>query len=118
MYAGTSALLLVLAAVPISMMIEPPVRLGVLTGVAAAWLVQAAAFAILLLVTDRRPKAILAGWTVGTVLRFAVLGLVAWLTLGGSLTLPPEPTLIALAAALFALLLLEPVVYRYQVGTR
>ncbi len=100
------------------MLIEPPARVGVWAGVATAWLVQVAAYAILLATTVRRPKAIVVGWTAGTFLRFVSLGLVAWLTLGGLLALPPEPTLIALAVALFALLLLEPVVYRYRAGTR
>ncbi|NIR45021.1 MAG: hypothetical protein GWN99_11630, partial [Gemmatimonadetes bacterium] len=51
-------------------------------------------------------------------LRLATLGLLAWLTLTGALRLPAEPTLIALALALFGLLLLEPVVFRHNLGVR
>jgi hypothetical protein len=87
-------------------------------GLAAAWLVQALAFAILIAVTGRRARLVLAGWTAGTVLRLATLGLLAWLTLGGVVGLPAAPTLVSLIAALFALLLLEPVVFRYRFGAR
>ncbi len=87
-------------------------------GLASAWVLQIVAFAVLVGATAKRANFVLAGWAVGTFLRLAGLGLLAWLTLGGSLSLPAEPTLIALAAALFALLLLEPVVFRYRFGTR
>lgn len=97
---------------------RPPDRVAVWVGLSAAWLVQLAAFAILLAATRRRPKLVVAGWTAGTILRMAVIGLAAWLTLGGAVDLAPEPTLVALVAALFALLVLEPVVFRYHYGTR
>jgi hypothetical protein len=87
-------------------------------GLAAAWLVQALAFAILVLFTRRRPGGVVAGWTLGTFLRLAALTVLAWLTLARILALPAEPTLIALTIALFALLLLEPVFFRQQIGTR
>jgi hypothetical protein len=93
-------------------------RLAIWAGLAVAWLVQAAAFGILLVMVRRRPKLVLAGWTAGTLLRLAAVGLAAWLTLSGVLALPAEPTLLALVAALFVLLLLEPVVFRYRYGAR
>jgi len=49
---------------------------------------------------------------------FLFLGLLAWLSLGGNLGLPAEPTLLALAFGLFALLLLESAVFRHRLGAR
>ncbi len=117
-YAVTSALVVGVPASLISFMFEPPARFGIWAGAAAAWVVQALAFALLIATTRRRAKLVLAGWTMGTMLRLAVVGLLAWLTLGGILGLPAEPTLVALVIALFALLLLEPVVFHYRFGAR
>ncbi len=117
-YAGISAIFVGLSALILSFAFDPPARSGIWTGLATAWLVQAVAFAILIAATRRRAKLVLAGWTAGTFLRIASLGLLAWLTLGGVLKLPPEPTLLALVAALFGLLLLEPVIFRHSVETR
>ena len=117
-YAGTSALLVGLSALLIGILFEPPARYGVWAGLAAAWLVQAAAFAILIAATSRRAQLVFAGWTAGTFLRLLVIGLLAWLTLGGTLGVPAEPTLISLVIAIFGLLLLEPVVFRHNLGVR
>ncbi len=117
-YAVASALLVGVPALLISFMFEPPARFGIWAGSAAAWLAQALAFALLIAATQRQAKLVLAGWTAGTMLRLAVVGLLAWLTLGGILGLPAEPTLVALVVALFALLLLEPVVFHYRFGAR
>ncbi len=117
-YAGTAACLVGLAALAASVWFEPRTRTAVWTGLAVAWLVQAVAFAILIAASVRRPKLVVAGWTAGSVLRLAVVGLLAWLTLGEVWRLPAEPTLVALVAAMFALLLLEPVVFRYRFGDR
>jgi len=117
-YAVASALLVGVPALLISLVFEPPARFGIWAGSAAAWLVQALAFAVLIAATQRQAKLVLAGWTVGTLLRLAGVGILAWLTLGGILGLPAEPTLVALVVALFALLLLEPVVFHYRYGAR
>jgi hypothetical protein len=117
-YAGTSALLLGLSALLIGFEFEPPARHGIWAGLAAAWVVQAAAFAILIAATGRRAKLVLAGWSAGTFLRLLVIGLLAWLTLGGTLGIPAEPTLISMVIAIFGLLLLEPIVFRYNPGVR
>jgi len=111
MLVGLSALL-------IGLQFEPPARYGVWAGLAAAWVVQAAAFAILVAATRHRAQLVFAGWTAGTFLRFLALGLLAWLTLGGSVGFPAAPTLISLVIAIFGLLLLEPVVFRYKLGVR
>ncbi len=118
MYAGATAALVGASAVLVGLVFESPARSGIWAGLAVAWLVQALAFAILIFATRRRPKGVLAGWTVGTLLRLTALTVLAWLTLAGALALPAEPTLIALVLTLFALLLLEPVFFRFQVGTR
>jgi hypothetical protein len=117
-YAGTSALFIGLSALLIGILSEPPARYGLWVGLAAAWLVQAAAFAILIAATSRRAQLVLAGWTAGTFLRLIVIGMLGWLTLGGTLEIPAEPTLISLVIAIFGLLLLEPVVFRYNLGVR
>lgn len=117
-YAVASGALVGVAAGLVSLAFEASTRSGIWAGLAIAWLVQLLAFAILIGFTQRRPQLIVAGWTVGTFLRLAVLMGLAWLTLAGTLTLPPEPTLIALTVALFALLILEPVVFRHAKGTR
>ncbi|NIR45020.1 MAG: hypothetical protein GWN99_11625, partial [Gemmatimonadetes bacterium] len=45
-----------LSALLIGLEFEPPARDGIWAGIAVAWLVQAAAFAILLAATARRAK--------------------------------------------------------------
>ncbi len=117
-YAGTTALLIGIPAASIGLAFQPPVRNGIWAGLAVAWLVQAAAFALLLAAARRRAQLIVAGWTAGTLLRLGALGGVAWLCLGGLVAIPAEPTLLALVSALFALLLMEPVVFRREFGTR
>jgi hypothetical protein len=94
---------------------------ALLVGLSASvvgWLVQLAAFALLLAAAGRRADLVVAGWTAGTVLRLVVLGLLAWLSLGGVLGLPAEPTLLALVFGLFALLLLEAAVFRRRLVGR
>lgn len=118
LYAGISALLVSVSALLVGFLFEPQVRLGIWAGLGSGWLVQLAAFAILVAAAGRRPKLVVAGLTAGTFLRLVVLGLLAWLSLGGMLGLPAEPTLLALASGLFALLLLEPVVFRHRLGAR
>ncbi len=117
-YAVISAVLVGASALLIGYAFQAADRLAIWTGLVVAWLVQAAAFGILLATVRRRPKLIVAGWTAGAILRLAAVGLAAWLTLGEVLALPAEPTLLALVAALFILLLLEPVVFRYRYEAR
>lgn len=116
MYAGASGVLVVVAALLAGLAFEPPARTGIWSALAAAWLVQALAFGVLLAMARRRATLVVAGWTVGIFLRLGALAAVAWLTLAGVLALPAEATLLALVVALFILLLLEPVFFRYRVG--
>lgn len=118
LYAAISALLVGFSALVVGIVFEAQVRLGIWAGLGSAWLVQLAAFAILVAAAGRRAKLVVAGWTAGTVLRLLVLGLLAWLSLGGMLGLPAEPTLLALVSGLFALLLLESAVFRHRLGAR
>ena len=111
-YAALSAVLVIGAGAVTSIWLSDQARWGVWTGLGAAWIVQAGAFAALLFAAHRRPRLIIAGWTAGTFLRVATLGILAWLTLGGIWALPPKPTLIALVSGIFVLLLLEPVIFR------
>ena len=117
-YAGASALLVSVSAVATGLVFESRVRSGIWAGLGVAWLVQLAAFAALIAATNRNDKYVLAGWSLGTFLRLAVVGLLAWLTLAGIWPLPAEPTLVALVLALFALLLLEPVFFRHRFETQ
>ena len=111
-YGAVSAILVVSAGLLITLWFDPQTTLGIWTGLASAWAVQAAAFAILLLAARRRAGLVVAGWTAGTVLRLAAVGVLAWLTLSEATTLPAAPTLLALVAGLFGLLLLEPVIFQ------
>lgn len=111
-YAGASTLLIGLSALIIFLLFDSEVRVGILTGLASAWLVQLGAFGVLLSTARRDTRRFLAGWTLGFIVRFASVGALAWLTLAGPLRLPAAPTLFALAVGLYVLLLLEPAIFR------
>lgn len=106
------------SAILVSFIFEPELRLGIWTGLAAAWMAQLAAFGALLAAARREARLLVAGWSAGTVVRLAAIGAVAGLILGGIIALPIAPTLIALVATLFVLLLLEPAVFRYGLEGR
>lgn len=103
---------------PIYFLFDTGVRRGIFAGLGIAWLAQLSAFAALVAATRREAQMVVAGWTVGTLLRLIAVAAVAWLTLAGVLALPVEPTLIALVIGLFALLLLESAVFRYRIEAR
>ena len=111
-YAGISALLVGLSALIVGFWLEGHIRMGVWVGLGVAWLVQLAAFAILIAATRKRPALVVVGWTAGTFLRLGALALMAWLSLAKVWGLPAAPTLLALVSGLFVLLLLEPLVFR------
>ena len=117
-YTAISALLVVISAVLVGVWFESGARSGIWAGLAVAWLVQALAFALLIAATRWRPKMVVAGWTAGTLLRLAAVVVLAWLTLADIWLLPAEPTLIALAAGIFGLLILEPVIFSRGLKTR
>ena len=115
-YAAISAFLVSSAALITSIWFETQARRGIWAGLGAAWLVQVAAFAMLIWITGRWATRVVVGWTVGTLLRLTALGVVAWLSLGEIWSLPAEPTLLALVTGIFVLLLLEPVVFKRGQG--
>jgi hypothetical protein len=81
-----------------------------------AWVLQLIAFAVLVAVRERS-ELFLVGWLGGLVLRFGVVGLVAfWLS--RSAVLPLAPALIGLVAFVFVLLLMEPLFLRRGLQTR
>lgn len=81
-----------------------------------AWVLQLIAFALLVAVRERT-ELFLAGWLVGLVLRFGVVGVVAfWLS--RSEALPVAPSLMSLVAFVFVLLLMEPLFLRRDLQTR
>jgi hypothetical protein len=81
-----------------------------------AWLLQLIAFAGLIAVRERA-ELFLIGWLGGLVLRFGVVGLVAfWLS--RSAVLPLAPVLVSLVAFVFVLLLMEPLFLRRGLQTR
>lgn len=106
------------SAILVSFAFEPELRLGIWTGLAAAWVAQLAAFGALLAAARREARLLVAGWSAGTVARLAAIAGLAGLILGGVVALPIAPTLIALVAALFVLLLLEPAIFRYGFAGR
>lgn len=79
---------------------------------------QLAAFGALVVAARREARLLVAGWSAGTVARLVAIGAVSGLVLAGVVAIPIEPTLIALVAALFVLLLLEPAVFRYAFEAR
>ena len=81
-----------------------------------AWVVQLIAFATLIAVRERNDL-FLMGWLGGLVLRFGVVGVVAfWLS--RTAVLPLEAALVSLVAFVFLLLLLEPLFLRRGLQTR
>jgi hypothetical protein len=81
-------------------------RPGVWFAAALSYGVQLVAFAALLAVRGR-PQLFMVGWLSGMVLRFGVVGLVAF-WLARTEALPPEVTLVSLVTFVVLLLFLEP----------
>jgi len=90
--------------------LDPTGRRGVLMAAAIAVPIQIAVFAALLRFRGQM-NGFLAVWAGGTLLRMAVVGLVAFLAIRSG-TDGTVPMLLALAGFFFALLLLEPMYFR------
>ncbi len=90
--------------------IEPRPDFGraVWASAAIAWCVQIVAFGIARAFVVKNP---IAGWGLGSLLRFAVLLLYAFVG-AGRLGLPLGPALLSLAGFLFVTMLLEPIFLR------
>ena len=109
-YAGTGALGVAAVILVLWSFLNPASRVGILIAGAVALPVQWLAFAALMRFRGRT-TGFLGIWVGGSLLRMAVLGLVAFLAISrgieGSVTL-----LLALAGFLFGLLLLEPMFFK------
>lgn len=110
-YTGWSAVLVAVAGGVVALWVGAPARHGAWSGLGTAWIVQVAAFGLLIATSDPGKRMIL-GWIGGTVLRLLTLIAVGLLALTGRWPFPAEATLLALAAGLFVLLLLEPLMVR------
>ena len=85
-------------------------RAGVVLAAIIAYPFQIAAFWLLIRYRDRM-SAFLAIWAGGTVVRMAIIGVVA-VFMTRAERVAPVPTLLALAAFFFGLLLVEPVFFK------
>lgn len=91
-------------------LLDPAGRAGVLLAGAVALPVQATAFWLLLRFRGEG-NAFLAAWIGGTLVRMAVIGIVAFVVIRSGME-GAVPMLVALAGFFFGLLLLEPVYFR------
>ena len=111
-YALTAAVVVVAAALAISLLGGPSINRAVWLAAAFAYGLQAIAFAMLLLVRDRT-ELFMAGWLGGMMLRFAAVGGLAFYA-SRFTTLPLAALLLSLVGFVFLLLLLEPVFLRWD----
>ncbi|MGW8267238.1 MAG: hypothetical protein ACWGSQ_12805 [Longimicrobiales bacterium] len=109
-YGGVALLALLLVIAVSWPWVSPPARSGILAAAAVAYPVQLVAFFLLVRHWDEG-KRFLIVWAGGTVVRMGVI-LLAALAVSRMESLPPAPTLIALAGFFFGLLLLEPLFLR------
>lgn len=111
-YAVTGALLVGVAVLALWPWMDEAGRRGLLAAGVTALPIQVAAFAALVRFRGRT-RSFLAVWAGGTVARMAVVLTVGWMVLqaggDGAVVMP-----LALAAFFFALLLLEPVYFRFR----
>jgi hypothetical protein len=111
-YAVAGAVLTVVVALVVSFVGGAQISKAVWLAAAFAYVLQAAAFALLLLVRDHA-SLFMAGWLGGMVLRFgAVAGLAFWAARFTTFSLPA--LLLSLVGFVFLLLLLEPVFLRWD----
>jgi hypothetical protein len=116
MYAATGLILTVAGAGLAMLFVPEDAARAVWLGAAIAYAVQLIAFAALIAVRSRN-ELFLLGWVAGLVLRFGMIGVVAY-WLSRSDVVPRTPALISLVAFVFALLLLEPLYLRRGLQTR
>ncbi len=111
-YAATGALTLALAIAALWYFLDPAGRRGVVMAAAIALPVQIAAFGLMVRYR-RRFGRFLAVWAGGTLVRMAIVVVVAVLV-ARARTEGTVPTLFALAGFFFVLLLLEPLYFRLE----
>ena len=116
LYAGLGLVVTVVLAAGVGFALGGASARAVWFAAVVAYVLQLVAFAALIAVRGRN-ELFLAGWLVGLVARFAVVGVVAyWLRRSGAL--PVEPALLSLVGFLFVLLLMEPLFLRRGLQTR
>ncbi len=111
-YALVAGAVIGVAALVVSLVGGGSITRAVWLSAGFAYAVQAVAFAMLLLVRDRT-ELFMAGWLGGMVLRFAVVGGLAFYA-SRYTTLPLAALLLTLVGFVFLLLLLEPVFLRWD----
>lgn len=109
-YAAAGLGLILPVALVAAALVADPARPALWCAAALAYVLQLAAFALLLKVRED-PQLFLAGWAGGILLRFAAVGAVAF-WLARSAAFPPAATLLSLVGFMMLLLLLEPVFLR------
>jgi hypothetical protein len=107
-------LLLLLSLVVLTPFLDARGRAGVALAALIAYPVQVVAFWLLVRFRDHM-KAFLVVWAGGTVVRVAIIGVVAFLLIGAE-RVAPVPTLLALAGFFFGLILVEPVFFKEAAG--
>jgi hypothetical protein len=111
-YAAASLLVVLTVIAGAQALAQPPVSSAVAFAAAAAWVLQLLAFAGLV-AARRQPSLFTAAWAGGMMLRFGVLGGVAfWLS--RSEALPMEAALVGLVGVMFVLVLLEAIFLRWE----
>ena len=109
-YGGVAFLGLLLIIAGLWPWVSPPARTGILVAALVAYPVQMVAFFLLARFWGEGKRFLLV-WVGGTVGRMGVI-LLAALTVSRTTSLPPAPTLLAMAGFFFGLLLLEPLFLR------
>ena len=109
-YGGVAFLGLILIIAGLWPWVSPPARTGILVAALVAYPVQMVAFFLLIRFWGEGTRFLLV-WVGGMVGRMGVI-LLAALAVSRSTSLPPAPTLLAMAGFFFGLLLLEPLFLR------
>jgi len=109
-YGGVAFLALLLVIAGFWPWVSPSARAGILVAALVAYPVQVVAFFLLIRFWGEG-KRFLVVWIGGTLVRMGVI-LLAAIAVTQMETLPPAPTLLALAGFFFGLLLLEPLFLR------
>jgi len=109
-YAAAGLGLTLLVALVATALVADLARPGLWFAAGLAYVLQLAAFALLLRVRDH-PQLFLAGWAGGILLRFAAVGAAAF-WLARTAAYPPAGTLLGLVGFMMLLVFLEPVFLR------
>lgn len=115
-YAAAGAVLTLVVAAVAVVVAGSEAATAVAVAAVLAYLLQLAAFAVLVVVRGRSDLFML-GWVAGMGLRFAAVGAVAW-WVTRTAALPAAPLLVSLVAFMFVLVLLEPVFLRRGLRAR